>query len=71
MQIRKQIQTRDENGSLIDQKLSWNPSGTIMVYDATIPMGVVKSTPFALDGLGVNGPGSRILGRYDIQDWFD
>ena len=35
-----------------------------MVYDATIPMGVVKSTPFALEGLGVNGPESKIVGIY-------
>ena len=49
-----------ENGSVIDQKLSWNRSGTIIVYDPTIPMGAVKSTPFALEGLGVKGPGSKI-----------
>ena len=52
-----------EKGSVIDQKLSWNRSGTIIVYDPTIPMGAVKSTPFALEGLGVKGPGSKILAR--------
>ena len=56
-----------EKGSVIDQKLSWNRSGTIIVYDPTIPMGAVKSTPFALEGLGVKGPGSKILARYHFK----
>ena len=63
IEIRKQIQTMGEKGSVIDQKLSWNRSGTIMVYDPTIPMGAVKSTPFAREGLGVKGPGSKILAK--------
>ena len=37
-----------------------------MVYDATIPMGAVKSTPFALEGNGVKGPGSKILAIHNL-----
>ena len=31
MQIRKQIQTLNANGSVTENKLSWNLSGTTMV----------------------------------------
>ena len=56
MQIIKQIQTLNDKGYVIDNKLSWNPNGAIIVKKLGTPMGVVKSTACALFKVVRKGP---------------
>ena len=56
MQIKKQIQTLNDNGPVIDNKLSWNAKGTSMVWYDIIPVEVENSIACALLCVRVKGP---------------